>query len=119
MSLPKRQHSKQRGRKRRTHWKVAVPSLSVCPQCKKSIIPHRVCPFCGYYKGKQGIEFKVKEVKEAMEFVDKVAAIAEEEGHHPNIYLYSWNKVRLELYTHAIGGLHENDFVIAAKVNGI
>ena len=62
-------------------------------------------------------EFKFKNFKEAMAFVNKVAAIAEEEGHHPNIYLYGWNKVRLELYTHAIGGLHENDFVIAAKVN--
>lgn len=64
-------------------------------------------------------EFKFKDFKEAMAFVNTVAAIAEEEGHHPNIYLYGWNKVRLELYTHAIGGLHENDFVIAAKVNAI
>ena len=54
MPLPKRQHSKQRGRKRRTHWKVTLPSLSKCPQCQKSIIPHRVCPFCGYRAGSGG-----------------------------------------------------------------
>ena len=60
-------------------------------------------------------EFKFRDFKEAMEFVNKVAAIAEEEGHHPNIYLYSWNKVRLELYTHAIGGLHENLGAVSDK----
>ncbi len=53
---------------------------------------------------------------EAMQFVNKVADIAEAEGHHPNIYI-SWNKVNLELYTHAIGGLSENDFIMAAKID--
>ena len=65
MALPKRQHSKQRGRKRRTHWKAGVPDLSVCPSCKKDIVPHRVCPFCGQYKGKQVVEIKTKEKKKA------------------------------------------------------
>ncbi|MCX5681112.1 MAG: 50S ribosomal protein L32, partial [Candidatus Omnitrophica bacterium] len=48
MALPKRQHSRQRGRKRRTHWKIAMPSLSVCGNCGKQVLPHRVCPFCGH-----------------------------------------------------------------------
>ena len=65
MALPKRQHSKQRSRKRRTHWKTGIPSLSVCPSCKKEIVPHRVCPFCGKYKDKQVVEIKVKEKKKA------------------------------------------------------
>ncbi|MFA5060623.1 MAG: 50S ribosomal protein L32 [Candidatus Omnitrophota bacterium] len=60
MPLPKRQHSKQRGRKRRTHWKIRVPGFSVCSQCKKPILPHRVCPFCGAYKGQQIVEVAVK-----------------------------------------------------------
>ncbi len=60
MALPKRQHSRQRGRKRRTHWKLKVPSLAVCPNCQKQIISHRVCPFCGYYKGQQIVALKVK-----------------------------------------------------------
>lgn len=64
-------------------------------------------------------EFKFKNFKEAVAFINKVAELAESEGHHPNIFLYSWNKVRLTLYTHAIGGLSENDFIMAAKVNGI
>lgn len=62
-------------------------------------------------------EFTFKDFKEAIAFVNKVADIAEAEGHHPNILIHSWNKVRIELYTHAIGGLHENDFIIAAKIN--
>jgi len=52
----------------------------------------------------------------AMQFVNKVAKIAEAEGHHPDIYV-SYNKVRLELSTHAIGGLSENDFILAAKID--
>lgn len=63
-------------------------------------------------------EFKFKDFKEAMAFVNKVADLAESEGHHPDIHLHNWNKVRLELSTHAIGGLSENDFILAAKVSG-
>ena len=64
-------------------------------------------------------EHKFRDFKEALTFVNKVGEIAEQEGHHPNIYLYSYNKVRLTLYTHAIGGLHENDFIFAAKVDAL
>ena len=64
-------------------------------------------------------EFKFKDFKSALGFVNKVGELAEAEGHHPNIYLYGWNKVRLELSTHTIGGLSENDFIIAAKVNAL
>ena len=59
--------------------------------------------------------FKFKNFKEAMAFVNKVAQLAEEEGHHPDISI-SWNKVTLELTTHAIGGLSENDFILASKI---
>jgi 4a-hydroxytetrahydrobiopterin dehydratase len=61
-------------------------------------------------------EFKFKNFKEAMAFVNRVADLAENEGHHPNILLHSWNKVRLTFYTHAIGGLSQNDFIMAAKL---
>lgn len=53
-----------------------------------------------------------------MRFVNKVADTAEDEGHHPDINIY-YNKVILELHTHAINGLHLNDFVMAAKINEI
>ena len=62
--------------------------------------------------------FKFKNFKGSIGFVNKVAEIAEEEGHHPDIYI-SYNKVQLELYTHAVDGLLENDFIMAAKLDKI
>lgn len=63
-------------------------------------------------------KYKFKNFKEALAFVNKVGAIAEEEGHHPDIEL-GWGRVRIELSTHAIGGLSENDFILAAKIDAI
>ena len=51
-----------------------------------------------------------------IDFVNKVAAIAEEEGHHPVMHVY-YGKVQIELWTHAIDGLSENDFILAAKID--
>lgn len=61
-------------------------------------------------------EFKFKDFVEAMAFVNKVAELAESEGHHPDIYIF-WNKLKLMLSTHAIKGLSDNDFILAAKIN--
>jgi 4a-hydroxytetrahydrobiopterin dehydratase len=58
--------------------------------------------------------FKFKNFAEAMAFTNKVGAIAEEEDHHPRI-ITEWGKVTLQWWTHAIGGLHKNDFIMAAK----
>src|SRR3989344_6502372 len=58
-------------------------------------------------------EYKFKDFVEAIDFVSRVADVAEEEGHHPDIHIF-YNKVLLELSTHAIGGLSENDFILAA-----
>ncbi len=63
MALPKRQHSKQRSRKRRTHWKIKTKSLGKCSHCGAEILPHRVCPFCGHYKGKEIVSPKPKKEK--------------------------------------------------------
>jgi 4a-hydroxytetrahydrobiopterin dehydratase len=63
-------------------------------------------------------EFLFKDFKEAMEFVNKVADLAEQEGHHPDIHVF-WNKVRLDLSTHSIGGLSTNDFIVATHINTI
>ncbi len=60
--------------------------------------------------------FKFKDFKAAMAFVNKVAELAEAEGHHPDIAI-SWNNVNVTLYTHAMGGLSENDFIVAAKID--
>jgi 4a-hydroxytetrahydrobiopterin dehydratase len=62
-------------------------------------------------------DFELASFLDALAFVNRVGEVAEAEGHHPNILLHSWSRVCVEVYTHAIGGLHENDFILAAKVN--
>ena len=52
MALPKRRQSKARSRKRRTHYKSAIVTFANCPQCSSTKMPHRVCPNCGYYRGR-------------------------------------------------------------------
>jgi len=61
--------------------------------------------------------FEFKNFKEAISFVNKVADVAESEDHHPDIFIHAYKKVRLELSTHKIGGLHQNDFILAAKID--
>ena len=62
--------------------------------------------------------FEFQDFRAAMEFVNRVADLAEEEGHHPDFAIH-WNKVELTLWTHKIGGLHENDFILAAKIDAL
>lgn len=61
-------------------------------------------------------KLKFKNFKEALDFTNKVGEIAENEGHHPDIFL-AWGKVELKVLTHKIDGLSESDFVFAAKVD--
>ena len=63
MPLPKRRFSRSRTRKKRTHKIFKMGFLSICPQCKQPKLPHQVCKVCGYYKGRQVLEIKVKEKK--------------------------------------------------------
>jgi 4a-hydroxytetrahydrobiopterin dehydratase len=63
-------------------------------------------------------EFSFKDFTDAMEFVNKVANIAESEGHHPDISIH-YNKVMIELWTHAIDGLSENDFIVAGRIEAL
>ena len=55
----------------------------------------------------------------AMAFLNRLAEVAEAEGHHPDFCLRGWNRVSLSLTTHAIGGLSRNDFVLAAKLQAV
>jgi len=61
-------------------------------------------------------DYKFKNFRLALDFVNKIGELAESEGHHPDIYL-SWGKVRVALRTHKINGLHNNDFILAAKID--
>ena len=61
MALPKRRHSTTRRDKSRTHQKLAIRQTSTCLQCGQQILPHRVCPRCGYYRGRAVVTIKAKE----------------------------------------------------------
>ncbi|MFA5423310.1 MAG: 4a-hydroxytetrahydrobiopterin dehydratase [Phycisphaerae bacterium] len=61
-------------------------------------------------------QYKFKDFAGALQFVNKVGELAEQQGHHPDVYL-AWGKVKLTLWTHKIKGLHESDFIFAAKAD--
>lgn len=62
-------------------------------------------------------KYKFKDFKEALSFVNRVGDIAEEEGHHPDIHLVNFREVEIHLRTHAIDGVSNNDFIVAAKID--
>lgn len=61
-------------------------------------------------------EYKFENFRQALDFTNRVGELAEQQNHHPDIYL-AWGRVKLTLWTHKIDGLTESDFVFAAKVN--
>jgi len=63
-------------------------------------------------------EFSFPDFAKALEFTNAVGAIAEDEGHHPDIEL-GWGRVNVKLWTHAAGGLTKNDFIVAAKIDAL
>ena len=62
-------------------------------------------------------EWRLEDFAQAMQFVNRVAEVAEEANHHPDILIYGWNKVRLSLTNHSAGGLTEADFEMAARID--
>lgn len=64
-------------------------------------------------------DFALRNFKEAMALVNRIADLAEEEGHHPDIFLHNWRKVKITLMTHKIKGLFDNDFIMAVKINNL
>ena len=62
-------------------------------------------------------DWKVKDFMAGMDFFQKCAKLAEADGHHPDLHIEGYRNVSVELWTHAIGGLSENDFILAAKID--
>jgi 4a-hydroxytetrahydrobiopterin dehydratase len=62
-------------------------------------------------------EYKLADFAEAMSFVNRVADVAEQANHHPDILVHGWNKVRLTLTNHSAGGLTDADFEMAKRIN--
>lgn len=100
-----------------------------CVPCEGGTNPYSMDTAKEYLKAVEGWEildqipmkiqrkFTFKNFKEAVKFVNQVADLANQEDHHPDIFLHNYKKVDITLYTHAIGGLSENDFIMAAKIN--
>ena len=69
------------------------------------------------YKDHQiGKLFELGNFKEALNFVNKIGGAAEEMNHHPDIFIHSWNKVKITISTHSEGGVTEKDFILAHKI---
>ena len=63
-------------------------------------------------------DYKFDNFKQSQDFINEVSNIAETEGHHPDIW-FGWGYAKIKIFTHAINGLHESDFVLAAKIDKI
>lgn len=96
-----------------------------CKPCDSSMPPMKTAEVQSYlqqvnkwnlHESKISKKFTFKDFVESMRFVNEVAHIAEEEGHHPDIEIH-YNRVNLTLFTHAISGLSPNDFIVAAKID--
>jgi 4a-hydroxytetrahydrobiopterin dehydratase len=66
-----------------------------------------------------GREWRVRDFMSGLEFFLRVGKLAEKEDHHPDLHLAGYRNVTIEIWTHAVGGLTENDFILAAKINEI
>ena len=103
-----------------------------CVPCEGGVIPFDISEIHKYQKkvddwdiakDSKGIfflekKFKFDDFKKSQEFVNEVGRISEEEGHHPDIY-FGWGYAKINITTHAIEGLSENDFILAAKIDNI
>ena len=99
-----------------------------CVPCQVGGIPLIKTEIEGYLRNLEGWEniddtkiqkeFKFKNFVDGMKFANRITEIAEEEGHHPTLTI-SWGNVIVSLFTHKINGLHENDFIMAAKIDKI
>ena len=103
-----------------------------CVACEGGVIPFDITEIHKYQKKVDGWEiikneknifflekkFSFKNFSESQNFVNKVGKISEEEGHHPEI-LFGWGYAKINITTHAIEGLSENDFILAAKIDKI
>ncbi|MBM4064644.1 MAG: 4a-hydroxytetrahydrobiopterin dehydratase [Planctomycetes bacterium] len=97
-----------------------------CVPCKGGVPPLKGDAVCVLQKQVEGWEvveehhlfrtFKFPDFRKTLDFVNKVGAIAEDQGHHP-VITFTWGKAEITIYTHKINGLTESDFILAAKID--
>ena len=99
-----------------------------CKPCEGGVEPCTVAEakdqlekLAGWYLVRDGQRIRkdwtVKHFMAGIDFFNRVAQVAEEDGHHPDLHIEGYRNVSIELWTHAIGGLSENDFILAAKID--
>ena len=103
--------------------KKCVPCEGGVPQVPKDEAVRLLADLADWHLTDDGIrirrEWVVRDFMAAIDFFGRVAELAESEGHHPDLHLVGYRNVAIELWTHAIGGLSENDFIVAAKIDDL
>ena len=103
--------------------KKCVPCEGGVPKLTESEVDALLVNLAGWAKTEGGRrirrEWRARHFRAAMDFFNRVAAIAEDEGHHPDLHLVGYRDMAIEIWTHAIGGLSENDFILAAKIDAL
>ena len=103
-----------------------------CIPCRGGVLPFDISNVHKYLKKVDGWdvrknkdnsffiekEFKFKNFLDSQKFINEVGNLAEQQGHHPDI-IFGWGYAKIKIYTHAINGLCENDFILAAKIDNI
>ncbi len=101
--------------------KKCVPCEGGVPPVERAEAERLLGELSGWQLSEDGIrirrQWKARNFMAAMDFFQRVANLAEAEGHHPDLHLVGYRNVTIELWTHAIGGLSENDFITAAKID--
>jgi 4a-hydroxytetrahydrobiopterin dehydratase len=101
--------------------KKCVPCEGGVPKYSLSEAREQLANLAGWRLTHEGQRIRkdwvVKNFMTGIEFFDRVARVAEDEGHHPDLHLEGYRNAWIEIYTHAIGGLSENDFILAAKID--
>ena len=101
--------------------KKCVPCEGGVPKYSRAESEAQLATLTGWRLTHDGVRIRrdwtFKNFREAIKFLNNVGAIAEREQHHPDLHLEGYRNAWVEIYTHAIGGLSENDFILAAKVD--
>lgn len=101
--------------------KKCVPCEGGVPPVSRADAERLLADLPGWKLSDDGVrirrEWLVKDFMVGIDFFNRVAALAEDEGHHPDLHLVGYRNVAIEIWTHAIGGLSENDFILAAKID--
>lgn len=102
--------------------KTCVPCQGGQPSMDKTAATQILSELGGQWEindhGHLAKSYRFKNFMDAMNFANKIAELAEKEGHHPDLAI-SWGSCRVELWTHKINGLSENDFILAAKIEAL